>query len=592
MAVIRQENWLGNQRVDIPHLRSVESGVAGDFDLLAGAMMSGRSPTIVSGFYVITTGITLATNLKIRVGDSSLIHFLASESGSIFHVPASRPDEQLSSTNPRVIGSFTPDQVNYIGLDFIRQADDSTTDLVEFLDSVSKLETPVDVPLGRTLDYRIHISTLDFDNNPGIAPICKVTTGSANDIVLIEDAREQMFRLGQGGTLPDIRHSFPWPAGRKENVAGDVFVGGDKAIGSFKAWMDAVMSRLWDVGGGEDWYSPTNYANERLARTGSPFVSNGEFFEWDGTNLHWKGLVWIFANSTAVTNAVQDQTTNLPGVTDLAEGDCVYVDVNRFSSVTVIAAKAALATLGSPDVPGSRYVIAWRHNNQIWTRDQSYFVGAAFKNATVVAAGMVTLSATDSAPVSPAAVATVDSQTFSARAAGLSRGYFSGPATPSVSDFIGGPGDITIGGGNDGADGFGGGNPVDFNVLIRTSRSQDEVNIRGGGNWLLHAVGALRVENADTGGPYDNVVARFAGRGFTGPSVDDHVHIFSDGSIGFDTITSAASAIPTPAPIVGANIRTKFFVNDNGLVSPNTRDQLCVMWFDGSITILATGPAY
>lgn len=557
-------------------------------------MIAGKAPLIISGFYLITTGITIAANLKLRVANSTIIHFLASESGSIFGVPSDRADEQLNTVNPRVLGSFTPSQVNYVGLDFIRQADDSTTDLVEFIDTNSLQETPVSIPLARTVDYRIVISTLDFDNNPGIAPIAKVTVDGTGNITAVEDARSMAFRLGSGGTVPNIGNSFGWPSGRKENTAGDTFVGGDKAITSFKGWMDSIMTRLWEVGGGEYWYSPTTYGNERLSRSGAAFVSSGEYFEWDGTNLHWKGLTWIFANSTGVFNDVANQTTSSAGLTDLADGECIYVDVDRTANRTggsaLNAVKAPLATLGTPVTPGSRYVLAWRHGANVFTRDQSYFIGSAFQIATVSAAGMVKLSATDSAPITPAHVATVDSQTFTARAAGLTRGYLFGPATPSVSDFMGGSGDITIGGGGDGADGHGGGNPVDFNVIIQTHRTQDEVIVQGGSDWNGSGVAALSVTNTNTALAYSNLIARFRGREFLG-GLSDHVHIFLDGSIGFDNILNGTGPA-TPNPIVGAQIRSKIFFRDNGVVSPNKRDQLCVMWFDGSIAVISQGPTY
>lgn len=439
MAVNREANWLGNQRVDIPHLRGVESAVRGDFDLLAGVMIAGRAPLITSGFYVITAGITVATNLKLRVADSTLIHFLASESGSIFHVPADRADEQLNTTNPRIIGGFTPSQVNYVGLDFVREADDTTADRVQFIDTNSLQETPVTVPLSRTTDYRIVISTLDFDNNPGIAPICKVTVDSAGNITAISDAREQAFRLGSGGTVPDITHSFPWPSGRSENTSGDVFVGGDKAISSFKGWMDSVMSRLWEVGGGEYWYSPTNNSNEHLSRTGAAFVSNGEYFEWDGTNLHWQGLVWVFANSTAVYNTIANQTSDSAGLTDLADGECIYVDVDRTSNAALNAAKGTLTELGSPEMPGSRFVLAWRYGANIFTRDQSYYVGASLKLATFTTSGTSMLSADVLGVGGDPRVVAVDS---------LDKGYASGLTRGApgagVTD---GAGTLTIGGG-------------------------------------------------------------------------------------------------------------------------------------------------
>ena len=573
MAVERQANLLGQQRVDVPHLRAVESAVCGDFDLLAGVMFAGKTPQVISGLYLITAGITTATNLQLQVANSSIIHYLASESGSIFSVPANRPNETLNSTNPRVTGSFTQSQVNYVGLDFIRSADTSTVDLVEFIDANSEVETPVSVPLARTLDYRIVISTLDFDNNPSIAPIAKVTVDSTGTITAIQDARPQMFRLGTGGTAPDVNHAFPWSAGRKEGALG-TFVGGDKAIQNFKGWMDAVMSRLWEVGGGEKWFSSTQDHNVVMARTGSPFVSNGMFFEWTGTNLHWKGLSILFTNSTGSSNQITDQTTDSPGLTDLADGQCIYVDLDRTQNLSggssLIAQKSTFAALGDPAVPGSRWVLAWRSGSNIYVRDQSYAVGSSFILATTSAAGMVELSATDGAAASPTKVATVDSASGLAYAIGITRG----------SNFFGGAGDLLIGGIN----------AADQKVLITTLRGQDETIVQGNRHYFTDPYGApLTAQNVDpfTGSMSadpNNLAARFGGYNFGTSRLEYGLTIAANGVLGF---RSTSVVVNTPAP-TGANpIDVKLFFTNNGLTTPNFRQQMCIMWQDGSLSIIA-----
>jgi hypothetical protein len=442
MAVKRQLNVLGQMRVDVPALRSIESAVAGDFDLLAGTIMAGKTALIVNGFRLITSGITQATSLQLRVSDGIFIHFLASESGSMFHVPSDRDVETLNSTNPRIVGSWTPSQVNYIGLDVVRSADASTVDRVQFMDTNSLLETPKSVPLARTVDYRIVISTTTFDATPGIAPVARVEIDATGGIVDIRDARQIFWRLGSGGTSPNAMSSFPWPTGRAE-TGDDDFSGGDKSITSFKEWMDAVMTRLWEMGGGERWYSPTQDHNVLMARTGSLFTSSSEHFEWDGSNLHWKGLSLVFSNSTATTNTITDITVDTPGLTDLANGECIYVDLMRDTdAATLNAIKGGLSILGSPDVPGSRWVIAWRSGTNVYVRDQTYAVGASpFRVATSVDLGTVKLSATglnnSAAPVS--AAVTNDGIAI---AAAITRG---GATTGGTSTQ--GAGILTIGGG-------------------------------------------------------------------------------------------------------------------------------------------------
>lgn len=571
MAVERQQSWLGNQRVDVPHLRALESAITADFDLLAGSILAGKAPLIVNGFRLITTGITQASALQLQVADSTLVHFYASESGSIFHVPADRAPEVLNSTNTRVTGSFTPAQINYVGIDLVRSADPTTTDLVEFMDSNTLQETPKTVPLARTLDYVIIISTNDFDAMPGVAPLARVTVDSNLQITQVEDARNIFWRLGSGGTSPNPLNTYSWPNGRKEGAVDADFTGGDKAITSMKGWMDSVMTRLWEVGGGEFWYSPTADHNVVMARTGSPFSSTGEFFEWSGTNLHWQGLVFTFGNSTGTTNTVANITTDTPGTTDLANGECVYVDLDRTQNITLNAVKAQLSTLGSPDVPGSRWVLAWRLGSSIYVRDQSYAVGSSFKLATTSAAGNVELSATDGGAASPTKVGTVDSVSAALYAAGITRG----------SDFFAGGGDITIGG-------FG---TYDHNVILQTLRDQDEVTVTGSHNYATGQAASLHAHNSHTlnTGAQTDLIARFSARNGGTSQDEDAFHFDSCGALGFRLAAVTPSA---PAPTSTRPIRFKLFFQTNFMSSPNTRDGLYVQWLDGTATLIAEGPPY
>jgi hypothetical protein len=393
MSVIRQENWLGQQRVDVPHLRAVESSICADFDVLAGQIMTGVKPVVVSGFDLIPlTAGSAAITLQVNVSRGAIIHPLAAEAGSIFSVAAGRVSETLNASNARVSGGFTASATNYIGLDLRRRADSGTADLVQFLDADTLLEQPKTVPLGRTLDYIIYISTQEFSTTPGLLPLAKVVTDAFNNIVSLEDARPMLCRLGSGGSIPDPKHAWPWASSRVEAGDNSDFGSGDKGVNSVKDWMDAMMTRVWELGGGQYWYSPTADRNVRMIRTGATFT-NGEWFEWDGTDLHWKGLKFAFDNSAAASNTVANQTSNSAGLTDLADGDCVYVDVNRDTDgATLIPVKTARATLGTPTIPGSRYIIAWRVGTTVYTRDSSFPVGATFFPATNTSLGIVQLT--------------------------------------------------------------------------------------------------------------------------------------------------------------------------------------------------------
>lgn len=419
MSVLRQQNWLGQQRIDVPHLRAVESSICADFDVLAGRMMSGSTPVVIQGFDTVTTNAIgqPASNLQINVANASVMHFLATESGTIFWVPSTRPIETLNVANTRLKGSFVANTKNYVGIDLVRSADSTTADLVQFLNPVSNLETSKSVPLARTLDYVIYVSTQDFSTTPNICPLAIVVTDTSNNVSSVTDARNMMFRLGNGGSNANPLNTYSWPGGRTELGTNADFSAADKKIASLKDWMNAIMTRLWEIGGGEHWYSSTGWHNVQLVRTGtSVFSSTGDYFEWTGTNLHWKSLRFIFSNSSGYYNDIQDQTTDSAGLTDLADGQCVYVDLDRTQNRVagtnpLIAVKGTTATLGSPAIPGSRVIFAWRSGSNIYTRGNSYYVGAASTVATTTAVGAVKLHQASLTPAAPVALTDGDLNT-------------------------------------------------------------------------------------------------------------------------------------------------------------------------------------
>lgn len=426
MSIKRTQNWLPQQRVDLAHLRSVESSIAADFDVLAGNMIAG-SGMVVRGFALSNTAAgTRAAEIQMSVAGAAFINQNATEAGSIFWVPENTPAETLNpATNHNVVGSFVASQTNYIGLDLSRVADDSTTDLVQFRDPNTLDESPRSVPLARTLRYRIVISTVPFGASPNLVPIAKVVTDGQNLIATgsesVVDARPMLFRLGSGGDTSNQYNSYSWPSGRAErdpNVLPSLnrFDGGDKTIQTQKDWMDAVMTRLWEVGGGQHWYSPTADRNIRLAGNGADlFTTTGDNFEWgsgtgtpdaDGkTRLRWRGLVMLFDNSDVTGvyyNTIADNLAVYPDTSNTLEvGECIYVDIDRTANATVTAHKGVLQTLGTPTVPGSRVVLAWRSSAGVHRRDGALPINTTYPVATTGAAGAVRLAYAAGTPATP-----------------------------------------------------------------------------------------------------------------------------------------------------------------------------------------------
>lgn len=488
MAIIRQQNWLGQQRVDVPDLRSLESGVAADFDILAGKMISGRTPLVVRGFTVPVTGVagSPADSLQLTVAGGLLMHFGASEAGTLFSVNDGASAEALSSTNSKVSGAFTASSTNYVGLDLQRNADTSTTDLKQFLDADTLLEIAKSVPTARTLNYKIIISTQPFSVNLNICPIAKVITNSSNAVISITDARQMMFRLGRGGDVPSGNSSFTWvDTTRTENPISyspptsstNPFGGGDKEILSLKQWMDAIMSRLWEFGGGQYWYSATTRDNVKIA-FGTPVIpATGDNFQWDsGTNtLTWQSLSVLFENSTAYYNTIQNGSAVLS-----ADGQCLYVDlVRETNGATLVPAVATLTSLGSPNIPGARFVFAWRANSQIQVRDKTYEVGRTFPVATTAVLGTVKLNQIAGTPGAPVVTSIMSNGQVEVTATANNSHAFKGTSNGSGPAFLGIGG--TTGAGGD----FTGGATSGSGIIAQATGSSKSIVARGSGSTVL-----------------------------------------------------------------------------------------------------------
>jgi hypothetical protein len=181
MAVGRQFNWKGQMRVDVAHLRAVESSIAYDFDTLAGQAFGGGLGYVLKGFTVVGAPISPGGSpqaLQLATAGSVLFNYSASENGSMLFVPTNRAVETLAATNPRVTGGFTSNAINYVCIDFTRTEDASTADVVQFLDAVTLVATPKTIPLARTLDYKIVITTVLPSTAHNLCPVAWVSVAA------------------------------------------------------------------------------------------------------------------------------------------------------------------------------------------------------------------------------------------------------------------------------------------------------------------------------------------------------------------------------------------------------------------------------
>lgn len=267
MAVRRRQNWVSQQRVDVPHIRSLESATSSDFDELLKGFVTGPSGYILRGFEINMTGAIggAAAGLQMIVADGCIFHGTSNESGTFFLVPSGTTPEVMNSTiNTKVSGAFTPNAVNYVGIEYERIVDDATSDQIYIWDPTNKNEITKTVPLAKILRYKIVITSSVWAAN--VLPVAKVTTDVAGNVVDVTDQRSMLFRLGTAGYAnPNPAYEYPWTnhsEGRTETSSTSTsnsinpFHGGDKQIYNMKEWMDAVMTSFKEIKGTTSWYSP------------------------------------------------------------------------------------------------------------------------------------------------------------------------------------------------------------------------------------------------------------------------------------------------------------------------------------------------
>jgi hypothetical protein len=336
-------------RLDVPHIRSIESAARNDFDELISSFAIGESASyILRGFEINMVGAigSSASALQLIVAESSLFHGKSNISGTFFQVPVGTPSETLNSTtNTKVDGAFTPSSLNYVGLELKREVDAASVSQVFFWNPTNQTEFSKSTPLAELLDYEVVITSTIWD--PNVIPLAIVSTDASNAVLSVEDRRPMFFRLGTAGeTSPDPAYVYPWDnhsEGRTENPfvstsSVSPFRGGDKQIKHLKEWADAVMSQIKEIKGTTYWYSFNSGGSIFKLRNdvvNTQITGSGSISHSDATAglLNWNQDFFI----TFVTSRLQFKIAANPDPgTDLqlADNEVAYIRTVRGEPIT------------------------------------------------------------------------------------------------------------------------------------------------------------------------------------------------------------------------------------------------------------------
>ncbi len=287
MAVLGRLVVSSGERTDLPDLLSIDSYSAGDWQFFMKTLVGEDTPYIIKGFDIINPVQSIGTqSCSIDIADSAM-YYPGSSAGSFFYgLPAGNPNAQP------LVPELRKNATNYVYLTF--STENTSADTRAFWDPDANggagSEFTQEINTESVIIVQVNVSTGSFPDNT--VPVAIVNVGPSV-ITSIEDARPMMFRLGSGGIAPNPNNRYAWralPSAPYERLETPItltstsgqnpFEGGDKNIQSMKEWMDAVMTKLAELGGSQYWYADTSsyglvsIFHDALATT---FKSKGQY---------------------------------------------------------------------------------------------------------------------------------------------------------------------------------------------------------------------------------------------------------------------------------------------------------------------------
>lgn len=264
MAVLGRVLLNSAERIDLPDLLSIDSYGAGDWKYFMQSLVGASKPYILAGFDVINPSTTIGLpTCSIRVADS-IVYYPGSSAGPFFY---GLPEGNSASTP--LVPQLRTNATNYVyvTLSTFETASDTRALWDPDRNGGTGGEFTQDINTESAIQARLGVSTGSFPVNT--VPVAIIVVG-ASAITSITDARDLMFRLGSGGIAPDPQATFAFPSlpsnpyaryepnGTMSSLSDpNPFQGGDKNLKTLKQWMDAVMTKLKELGGTTYWYEDT-----------------------------------------------------------------------------------------------------------------------------------------------------------------------------------------------------------------------------------------------------------------------------------------------------------------------------------------------
>lgn len=299
MALLQKTRIISQERIDLKDYRNLEDFVCADFKAIYKYTQA-SSNFVYSGFEATGTG---TNQLSIAVANSALV--VGGSDGTLY---VGAPSLAAITNN-----TLTPSATNYVEIEVVQDSGGADSraiwDQTANAGQGGEFSQIIDTYIFQ--DARLVINTASFSGGTNKVQICEVDVDGSGIITQIRDARNLFFRLGRAN---NANYTYAWSS-RVEPV-NTQFTGADKNIKREKDWKDAVMSRIAEIDGVQNWFATSGTSTAGTMRNAGlsvvSSIGNGAFWRWDGSKLELSDL-----NATpAVTDKVSairmlDSTANL-----------------------------------------------------------------------------------------------------------------------------------------------------------------------------------------------------------------------------------------------------------------------------------------
>ena len=238
MALLQKIKFVGNERVDLKDVNSLQDFVCADFKEIHEKVWS-ETTQIINGFelyqdQLLTNSTPTVSPIYLNIVGSTVMHTGATSGPEFYIGPETETPLAIQLTNS-VTNYVELALTEVLGAEDSRAIWDATANNNEGEEFIQVIDT------AKFIEASVSISTSGFTAGNKI-PIAEIVVNSLGIITAIYDRRNLFFRLGRGFPY-NANYQYPFTNGRRESIHNVVLEAGD----GFYLHYQPTPSTVWTI---------------------------------------------------------------------------------------------------------------------------------------------------------------------------------------------------------------------------------------------------------------------------------------------------------------------------------------------------------